>query len=270
MSNNLILSAAIGYKFNQIEFFVKSLRKFYKDSITFLIGKNDLELESELKKYNCEIIKISINKKEIQFKRYEIFLEYLKNNNFENILLCDSRDIYFQANPFEFNYKGEINFFLEDQLIKDCPYNSNWISKTYGENEYTKISNNIILCSGTVLGQNKKILEYLNLITKNISKFRYKKKLKYLLTFRPDPEGRGCDQGHANFLVHNSKINNLNLYSNSQGPIATVYYLKKIIFDKNSYLINDLGIPYIIVHQYDKRWSEFKNYLKKFRSNINI
>ena len=79
MSNNLILSAAIGYKFNQIEFFVKSLRKFYKDSITFLIGKNDLELESELKKYNCEIIKISINKKEIQFKRYEIFLEYLKN-----------------------------------------------------------------------------------------------------------------------------------------------------------------------------------------------
>ena len=104
MSNNLILSAAIGYKFNQIEFFVKSLRKFYKDSITFLIGKNDLELESELKKYNCEIIKISINKKEIQFKRYEIFLEYLKNNNFENILLCDSRDIYFQANPFEFNY----------------------------------------------------------------------------------------------------------------------------------------------------------------------
>ncbi len=270
MTNNLILSAAIGYKFSQVEFFIKSLRKFYNDSITFLIGKNDLELERELNKYNCKIIKMSINKKEIQFKRYKIFLEYLKENDFENILLCDSRDIYFQSNPFKFNYKGEINFFLEDQLIKDCPYNSNWILRTYGKNELNKISNNIILCSGTVLGQNKKILEYLSLITDNITKYKYKKKLKYFLTFRPDPEGRGCDQGHANFLVHNSKINNVNLYPNSKGPIATVFYLKKITFDENSYLINELGKPYSIVHQYDKRWNEFEIYINKFKSNINI
>ncbi len=270
MSNNLILSAAIGYQFSQVEFFIKSLRKFYSDSITFLIGKNDLELERELNKYNCKIIKMSINKKEIQFKRYKIFLEYLKENDYENILLCDSRDIYFQSNPFNFDYKGEINFFLEDQLIKDCPYNSNWILRTYGKNEFNKISNNIILCSGTVLGQNKKILEYLNLITNNISKYKYKKKLKYFLTLRSDPEGRGCDQGHANFLIHNSKINNVNLYPNSKGPIATVLYLKKITFNENSYLINELGKPYLIVHQYDKRWNEFEIYINKFKSNINI
>ena len=30
MENNLVLSAAVGYKFEQIEFFIKSLRKFYK------------------------------------------------------------------------------------------------------------------------------------------------------------------------------------------------------------------------------------------------
>ena len=32
--------------------------------------------------------------------------------------------------------------------------------------EYEKICNNIILCSGTVLGKNKKILEYLKLLQK--------------------------------------------------------------------------------------------------------
>ena len=270
MSKNLVLSAAIGYKFNQVELFIKSLRKFYYESVVFVIGLNDLELEQELKKFGCEIIKVKIDRKEIQFKRYEIFLKYLHNKEFKNVLLCDSRDIYFQANPFDFNYKGQINFFLEGQLIKNCPHNSNWILKTYGSSEYEKISNKIILCSGTVLGEKLKIQEYLNLITKNIFNFRYKKRLKYLLTFRTDPEGRGCDQGHANYLVHNSKINNLYLYTNNKGPVATALYLKKIFFDKKSYLVNELGEPYLLIHQYDKRWEEFKKPLESFRTNINI
>ena len=268
MSKNLILSAAIGYKFNQIEFFIKSLRKFYKGAVTFLIGVNDEELEKELKKFDCELIKIKISKKEIQFKRYKIFLKYLYNKDFNNILLCDSRDIYFQANPFEYNYKGQINFFLEDELIKNCPHNSNWISKTYGKDECKKISDNIILCSGTVIGTNLKIQEYLNLISINISKYKYKKKLKYLLTFRTDPEGRGCDQGHANYLVHNSKLDDLYLYSNSNGPVATALYLKKILFNKKSFLINEIGEHYSIVHQYDKRWKEFEKQVSNFKKNI--
>ena len=119
--------------------------------------------------------------------------------------------------------------------------------------ELESISHKTILCSGTVLGNNKKITEYLKLICKNISTFKYKKKLKYLITFRIDPESRGCDQGHANYIVHKSIIENVNLYSNSKGPVATVFYLKKIKFDNNSKLINEIGEPYLIVHQYDKR-----------------
>ena len=270
MKKNLILTAALGYNFKQVELFIKSLRKFYTDTVIFLIEKDDNELENKLRKYNCETIKVKTNKKEIQFKRYKIFLDYLKDKDFNQILLCDSRDIYFQSNPFNFNYKGQINFFLEDELIKNCPYNSNWIIRTFGKKEFQKILNKTILCSGTVLGQSYKILEYLDLITKHIAKFKYKKKIKYLFSFRPDPEGRGCDQGHANFLVHNSKINNSNLYSNSKGPVATVFYLKKIEFNKNSLLVNGLGEPYLIVHQYDKRWDEFKNSVEKFKSNLNI
>ena len=91
--------------------------------------------------------------------------------------------------------------------------------------------NKIILCSGTVVGRGENIKNYLKSITANIFKFKYRK-LKYLLTFRPDPEGRGCDQGHANFLVHN-QIDNYKLYSNSHGPVATVLYLKKLIWMKS-------------------------------------
>ena len=161
-----------------------------------------------------------------------------------------------------------INFFLEDYRIKDCPYNSNWILKTYGKIEYDNISDKTILCSGTVLGSNNKILEYLDLLKKYGSSYKYKKKLKYLLTFRPDPEGRGCEQGHANYLVHKKIIKDFYLHSNSKGPVATVFYLKKIIFDDKSRLINDIGKPYLLVHQYDKRWGEFSQNVNSYKESL--
>ena len=131
-------------------------------------------LENKLKEYNCKTITTNISKKKIQFKRYKIFSSFLKNKNYDQILLSDSRDVYFQDDPFNYNYTGEINF-LEDYKIKDCPYNSKWIIKTYGNKEFLSIANNTILCSGTVLGKNEKIQEYLNLINHNIEKFNYQK-----------------------------------------------------------------------------------------------
>ena len=48
MNKNLILSAAVGYNFQQIEFFVKSLRKYYSGEVCFFIDEN-------LKIYNNNI-----------------------------------------------------------------------------------------------------------------------------------------------------------------------------------------------------------------------
>ncbi len=270
MKKNLILSAAVGYSFKQIELFVKSLKEYYHDEICLIISKNDLNLEHELKKFNCNIIKTKISKKEIQFKRYEIYLDYLNKKEFNKVLLCDCRDIYFQQNPFEFSFKKPLNFFLEDYQLKNCPYNSNWLIKTYGKNEFNKIAHKTILCSGTVLGNNEKIQDYIKLIVSLITKFKYKKKFKYLFTFRPDPEGRGCDQAHANFIVHNSKIDNFELHSNSKGPFATVFYLQKIKFDEKFRLINELGKPYVLVHQYDKKWGEFSNVVAAKKKQLKI
>jgi len=267
MNKNLILSAAVGYNFEQIEFFVKSLRKYYDGEICFFIDENE-NLEKELKKYNCNTIKTKIHKNETINKRNEIFSKYLENKDYDNVLLCDSRDIYFQGNPFEYNYKGPINFFLEDYRIKDCPYNSNWLLKTYGKIVVEDIGDKTILCSGTVLGTSSQIKGYLSLLKKYGSNFKYKKKFKYLITFRPDPEGRGCEQGHANYLVHKKIIKDCHLYSNSRGPVATVFYLKKIVFDSQSRLINDAGQPYLLVHQYDKRWNQFSRYVNNFKNNL--
>ena len=100
MENNLVLSAAVGYKFEQIEFFIKSLRKFYKEEVCIVIDGKNTEIEKKLKEYNCSTIKTKISKNETINKRNEIFTNYLKDKNYKNILLCDSRDILFSRKSF--------------------------------------------------------------------------------------------------------------------------------------------------------------------------
>jgi len=46
---NLILSAACGIDPKKIEFFLKSLRKYYDESIIFLIRKKDIKIKEFLK-----------------------------------------------------------------------------------------------------------------------------------------------------------------------------------------------------------------------------
>ncbi len=270
MKKNLILSAAFDLEINQIELFLKSLRKYYLEEIYFLIGPKDIDLKEKLKSYNCNFFIADANKKEISTKRFFFFYEFLKKNKFQNIFLCDSRDVYFQSNPFDFPYKSDINFFLEDRKIKECPINSKWIIRTYGAQIFNEIGEEIIMCAGTVMGTQEKIIEYLFLVSNQISKFKYKKRIKYLLTFRPDKEGRGVDQGHVNYLVRKKFIKNCSFYSNSSGPVATIFYLKEILFDQNLRLLNDLKKPYAVVHQYDKRWNEFSFAVNKLKRDLNI
>ena len=48
-------------------------------------------------------------KAEVDSKSYD----YLNNNKgYQKVLLTDSRDVFFQNNPFNFLYKKNLNFFL--------------------------------------------------------------------------------------------------------------------------------------------------------------
>ena len=267
---NLILTPAIGVDSVQSELFIKSLRKYYNDEAYFLVGKNDNDLKKILTLNQCKYIETNVHKFDIQIKRYNYFLKILKEAKYKQVLFCDSRDIYFQSNPFNYNFKGSINFFLEDRKIKECPHNINWFLKTYGKKTLDELSENIISCGGTILGNHHSMEKFIEIMIDQLSRYKFKKRLKYLLTLRRDKMGRGSDQAHGNFIAHKKLIENSFFYSNAEGPIASAYYLKKISFNKNSELINGLGEPYSVVHQYDKRWSEFKPHVDKLKKNLNI
>ena len=49
MENNLVLSAAVGYKFANRNF-IKSLRKFYKEEVCIVIDGKNTEIEKKIKR----------------------------------------------------------------------------------------------------------------------------------------------------------------------------------------------------------------------------
>ena len=59
---NLVLSAACGLDPKQIEFFLKSLRKYYNEDIFFLVKKEDIEVKKLLNIHACNLLEIDVHK----------------------------------------------------------------------------------------------------------------------------------------------------------------------------------------------------------------
>tara|TARA_Y100000590_G_scaffold456860_1_gene608284 strand:- start:661 stop:1491 length:831 start_codon:yes stop_codon:yes gene_type:complete len=273
---NIIITPYIGLPTRDVVLFLESLRKFYNDKVLFFVKKNDHELKKTLKYYECLYEDVSTHRHDVCIKRYTLLINYLKkNNNLKKIFFCDSRDIYFQSSPFSYSYEGQLNFFSEDTKIGDCPVNSKWMKNTLGLNLFDELKEKFIVCCGTVIGNKDAIINYaneMNLMSKKYPYRWYKKRMKYLLTFRRDKAGRGSDQPYAAYLIHKNCLKNIKIYGNASGPIATVYNLSNLNFNNKNQLINDSGNPYVIVHQYDKKWDEFKNRItlpKKYYDLLN-
>ena len=257
---NLVMTPAVGLEEQPLNIFLKTLRRYYDDEILLLLGKEDYKLKKLADNFKCVVKEISTHKHSIQMMRYKFFSDFLKKKKYNNIFFFFARDIYFKSDPFN----SAINFFSEGRFIKDCKINSNWINKTYGSETLNEFKNKEIICFGTILANQENMVKYLDEMNFMVKKYPYKKRLKYLLTFRRDKNGRGCDQAYGTYLVYKNYFKNFKIHSNSLGPIATVYYLKNIIFNKDSNLINEKNQPYNVVHQYDKRWFEFEKNFKIF------
>ena len=269
--NNLVVTPAIGMPANDIALFLASLRKFYEGEVLFFVGKKDHLLKQKIKYYDSSYLEVDAHKHEIIIKRYKILINYLNNKrNLDNIFFCDSRDIYFQSDPFKYSYKAPLNFFSEEESIESCAINSQWMNKTLGSKTFQELRKRHIICCGTVMGKKENFLQYAYEMDKMSKKYPYKKRLKYILTFRQDKEGRGCDQSYAAYLIYKKILKDINIYGNSSGPVATVYHLNNYNFNKKNELINNKNEPYLVVHQYDKRWDEFKNIVNKLKIELNI
>lgn len=258
---NLILSAAAGYNWKQLEIFVRSLRKFYSQKVVLILNNPNNELISNLKCFQIDFLNTNIIPFKSYQSRYQYYFDYLNNNKiYENVLLTDSKDVFFQNDPFNFFYKKDLNFFLEDEIIQNSSVNIKWIKRTVGNSLLKKIMHQRISCCGQVIGTYKSILNYCDIMNKNIITYPYKPSIHSLLFNR---KIKGWDQGIHNYLVYSDIFKNVDFYDNKSGDIATLSLSEKLNFNNRGRLINKNGNEYSVIHQYDHFMELFNSLIQE-------
>jgi hypothetical protein len=258
---NLILSAAAGYNWSQLEIFVKSLRKVYSDKVLLILNNPNNELINKLNDFNINFLDTKIVPSDSYQSRYQHYYDYLnKNKIYDQVLLTDSRDVFFQNNPFNFFYKKKLNFFLEDDYIKNSSINIKWIKRTTGKLILEKIKEKKISCCGQVIGSYQTILNYCEVMRKNIIIHKYKPSIHSFLFNR---KIKGWDQGIHNYLVYSDIFKNIDFYDNKIGDVATLSLNKELNFNNRGRLINQIGNEYSVIHQYDHFIDSFKSLIYK-------
>lgn len=85
------------------------------------------------------------------------------------VLLSDSRDVVFQADPFATMHSGCCTG-LEHNTFEESPINAQWIRSTYGESGFEQLADLPVLCSGVTLGGFGSVLAYLDQFCAEISR----------------------------------------------------------------------------------------------------
>ncbi len=194
MKPDLVLGLSVNYPFRTIEPFVVSLYETVPNTELCLFAANwDDALEQAALRYGLRILDASqlfgyyyhiINSRWMLFKNF--VNEHL--GDYRRVMISDVRDVIFQGNPFEVEFRSPVCFALEDQIIGNCPSNSLWIRDVYGESVLAELKTTRISCAGTTLGDAEPMLAYLRSMWTEISTRNYTQWQVY-------------DQGMHNYIV---------------------------------------------------------------------
>lgn len=177
-----------------------------------------------------------------------LLMEY--KSRYDIILLIDSRDVYFQKNPFTWNIKKGISLFEESRAnhIFDQPRNNLWV-KNLGY-AYEKVKNNYILNGGAIY-----------FTTEDGIKFYNRYRTFFDIVKRKNP----VDQPMINIMIYDHYYNGrVNIYPISSTPVrnlalevmtsnqTSLNLLRDMYSKKNNVIYNeDKSIP-VVIHQYDR------------------
>jgi hypothetical protein len=197
-----------------------------------------------------------------RYHSYDFFFNKI-NLDCDYMLICDTRDVLFQRNIEDYEYKADIDLYVFEEFAKleQSPCcNIPWmltLEKQYGEKFYNSIKHNKIICSGTTIGKLKSIKNYVKKQIEHLNKCSDK-------AFK---DNKIADQGILNYLVYTNKLSNIKKMSNDDCFINTVGCDPcPKINDKNEIINKNGEVPYV-VHQYDRFPIELK---KKISEKYNF
>lgn len=168
--------------------------------------------------------------------RYTLFLQYLTlhGSRYECVLLADCRDVVFQHSPFP--CEG-LHAFGETERIGESHFAKRWFQLSYGTQAWRDLAHLPFLCAGVTLGTSEAVLRYVQTMDSECQR---------VMAFTSE------DQAVHNYVIHN-KLVPANVHDIGEGVAinlnaASAESLKVI----DGELVDPNGIPYAVVHQYDR------------------
>ena len=248
---DLILGATFHLEERQLTPFLDSLQETeFTGEVVFFVSENESQISRFLREEK-QIRVCTFDEKSysmpIHAFRYFLYRDFLEAfaNKYDRVMIADVRDVLFQRDPFDFDM-SDLNVFLEDVIIGQCPYNSNWITSRFSLAEQIHLYNCPVSCSGITIGQTQEILEYLELMT------------RFLM---PPLNLVGYDQGVHNFLLYNRYIDP-RVFRNRCGPILTMGYARDCRVSNEGSVLNEDGSIVNVIHQYDRGSNETLSHIK--------
>jgi len=230
---------ADGYQFKDYLWKFQKLRRFVKSTG---LGKLPKYFSGVLGKQNSLVHKNSLL--HVQIARYIWINAFLRELDAkpDMVLLTDSRDVFFQGDPFE-GGQDRIMCGEEPMNIGDCPTNAGWIESSYSKALLGDIGACPVLCSGVTLGNFTNVAAYAEAMVSDIQE----NALKLV--------GRlGNDQGIHNKILHKDRRVSFTTSRNGDELIATLHNsdLGEFSFSETQGLLTKDQRPVKIVHQYDR------------------
>jgi len=190
----------------------------------------------------------------LRYLRYLLYDEFLQQQgaDYDRILLADCTDVFFQADPFAWDWSPGVHFFMEEgtKRLGDCPLHRLWLGCQFGREFVERHASKNVSCSGTTFGDTANLRKYLARMISTIMRARNLAKIY------------GGDQGIHNYLLIEQLVDNLIVHPNRQGPVMTMGVMRAGDWrmDNHGRVLNDNHEIPPVLHQYD-RIPELKNHL---------
>jgi len=264
---NLIIGGASNLGIRELTPWVCSINeKIHNAHKVLCVGNITQETADWLTNQGFELIFSFESDPHIHVSRFRWIYNYLKNNyqNYRFVVTTDVRDVYFQNDPFEFLYEkleySQYKLIAGSESIryKDEIWGNSNLFHTYGQYIYDDFKNNEIYNVGTIGGESEYVKDLVFNIFSNA-------------TNRPILV---CDQAVYNVLLNTQPYKNItNFLSQKSGwacqagttadPLK-IENFRPFLTEKEPFFEEDIiktcnGIPFTIVHQYDRvpKWKEF-------------
>jgi len=176
--------------------------------------------------------------------RNAFYLEFIKQSSYNNILLTDVTDVFFQHDP-QAIFKP-LGFYpsLENlhYTLASETHNAAWLNAAYGTEITDSIGQHAVSCAGVTYGDRQSIIYYLEQMWLEILKLNIRK-----------PE-IAFDQAIHNYVLRTNPPKEMTFMESLNSPIATMngYEETDLAFSETGHLLNIDGTSPAIIHQYNR------------------